>query len=129
MEKIIVNVSWCDKNYGAALSDNVPGAVVVTAKSYDELIEEVKATLQFHVEGMIADGDDVPQWLRDGDYEFEYHSTDHFLNSDPLYLVKKDGNHLFIVNLHIFSNFIVRTNCKDKKNPAHFLEQAGTIFH
>ena len=60
MEKIIVNVSWCDKNYGAALSDNVPGAVVVTAKSYDELIEEVKATLQFHVEGMIADGDDVP---------------------------------------------------------------------
>ena len=73
MEKIVVNVSWCDKNYGAALSDNVPGAVVVTAKSYDELIDEVKATLQFHVEGMIADGDEVPQWLRDGDYEFEYH--------------------------------------------------------
>ena len=29
MEKIIVNVSWCDKNYGAALSENVPGAVVM----------------------------------------------------------------------------------------------------
>ena len=27
MEKIIVNVSWCDKNYGAALGENVPGAV------------------------------------------------------------------------------------------------------
>ena len=54
MEKIIVNVSWCDKNFGAALSENVPGAVVVTAKTYDELIN-------------------VPQWLRDGDYEFEYH--------------------------------------------------------
>ena len=26
MEKIIVNVSWCDKNYSAALSENVPGA-------------------------------------------------------------------------------------------------------
>ena len=63
MEKIIVNVSWCDKNYGAALSENVPGAVVVTAKSYDELIDEVRDTLKFHVEGMIADGD----------YEFEYH--------------------------------------------------------
>ena len=75
MEKIIVNVSWCDKNYGAALSDNVPGAVVVTAKSYDELIEEVKATLQFHVEGMIADGDDVPQWLRDGDYDLASTNT------------------------------------------------------
>ena len=22
---------------------------------------------------MVADGDDVPQWLRDGDYEFEFH--------------------------------------------------------
>ena len=73
MEKIVVDVSWYDKNFGASLSENVPGAVVVTAKSYDELLNEVRETLNFHVEGMIADGDDVPQWLRDGDYEFEYH--------------------------------------------------------
>ena len=76
MEKIIVNVSWCDKNYGAALSENVPGAVVVTAKTYDELIDEIRETLDFHIEGMIADGDDVPQWLRDGDYELVYHLDD-----------------------------------------------------
>ena len=73
MEKIVVNVSWCDKNFGASLSENVPGAVVITAKSYDELVDEVRETLKFHVEGMIADGDDIPQWLREGDYEFEYH--------------------------------------------------------
>lgn len=73
MERIIVNVSWCDHNFGASLSENVPGAVVLTAKTYDELINEVRSTLDFHIEGMIADGDDVPQWLRDGDYEFEYH--------------------------------------------------------
>ena len=73
MEKIIVNVSWCEKNYGASLSENVPGAVVVTAKSYDELVDEVRNTLNFHVEGMIAEGDDVPQWLLEGDYEFEFH--------------------------------------------------------
>ena len=73
MERIIVNVSWCDKNFGASLSENVPGAVVVTAKSYEELVDEIRETLNFHVEGMIADGDDVPQWLRDGDYELEYH--------------------------------------------------------
>ena len=54
MEKIIVNVSWCDKNYGAALSENVPGAVVVTAKTYDELVDEVRDTLTFHIEGMVA---------------------------------------------------------------------------
>ena len=76
MEKIKVNVQWCDKNFGASLSDNVPGSVVLTAKSYEELLHEVPETLRFHVEGMVDDGDDVPQWLRDGAYEFEYNLAD-----------------------------------------------------
>jgi len=54
----------------------VPGSVVLTAKSYEELLREVPETLRFHVEGMVDDGDDVPQWLRDGDYEFEYNLAD-----------------------------------------------------
>lgn len=76
MEKIKVDVQWCDKNFGAKLSDNVPGAVVLTAKSYEELLREVPETLRFHVEGMMQDGDEVPQWLRDGDYEFVYNLLD-----------------------------------------------------
>ena len=76
MEKITVDVQWCDKNFGAKLSDNVPGAVVLTAKSYEELLREVPETLRFHVEGMVKDGDNVPQWLRDGDYEFVYNLLD-----------------------------------------------------
>lgn len=76
MEKIKVDVAWCDKNFGASLGDNVPGAVVLTAKTYEELLREVPETLRFHVEGMLSDGDDVPQWLIDGDYEFEYNLID-----------------------------------------------------
>lgn len=76
MEKIRVKVAWCDKNFGASLGDNVPGAVVLTAKTFDELQREVPETLRFHVEGMVEDGDEVPQWLRDGDYEFEYNLAD-----------------------------------------------------
>ena len=76
MEKIKVDVQWCDKNFGAKLSDNVPGAVVLTAKSYEELLRKVPETLRFHVEGMMQDGDEVPQWLRDGDYEFVYNLLD-----------------------------------------------------
>lgn len=76
MEKIKVDVAWCDKNFGASLGDNVPGAVVLAAKTYEELLREVPETLRFHVEGMLADGDDVPQWLIDGDYEFEYNLID-----------------------------------------------------
>ena len=29
MEKIIVDVAWCDRNYGGSLGSNVPGAVVL----------------------------------------------------------------------------------------------------
>ena len=76
MEKIRVDVQWCEKNFGAALGDNVPGAVVLTAKTYEELRREVPETLRFHVEGMVEDGDDVPQWLRNGDYELEYNLID-----------------------------------------------------
>lgn len=37
MEKIIVNVAWCDKNFGGSLSSNVPGAVVFTAPTFEAL--------------------------------------------------------------------------------------------
>lgn len=76
MEKIRVDVQWCDKNFGASFGENVPGAVVITAKTFDELTNEAEETLRFHVEGMLEDGDEVPQWLRDGDYELEYHYVD-----------------------------------------------------
>lgn len=76
MEKVRVDVQWCDKNFGASFSDNVPGAVVLTAKTFDELMKEAEETLRLHVEDMIEDGDDVPQWLRDGDYELEYNYVD-----------------------------------------------------
>ena len=76
MEKIIVNVAWCDRNFGASLSDNVPGAVVLTADTYEKLLREVPETLRYHVEGMIEDGDDVPEWLAKGEYELEYKLVD-----------------------------------------------------
>ena len=73
MEKIIVHVSWFEKNFGAALDDKVPGAVVLTAKTFEELQEAVPETLRFHVEGLLEDEDEeVPEWLAKGDYEFEW---------------------------------------------------------
>lgn len=71
-KNIKVYVEWTDKNLCASLSDNVPGSIVVTAKNIIELKREVAETLKFHVEGMLADGDEVPQWLVEGNYEFDY---------------------------------------------------------
>lgn len=73
MEKIDVYVDWCDKNFAVSFGDNVPGAVVFTAHTWEEVQKEAKETLDFHVEGMLQDGDDVPEWLRNGDYEFVFH--------------------------------------------------------
>lgn len=28
--------------------------------------------LEFHIEGLLEKGEDVPEWLKNGDYEFEY---------------------------------------------------------
>ena len=72
MEKITVNVEWCNKNFAASVGDNVPGAVVVTAKTLKQLKADVADSLRFHVEGMVADGDDVPEWLRSEEYEFDW---------------------------------------------------------
>lgn len=76
MEKIRVDVAWCKKNFSASLGENVPGAVVFTADTFGELQREAKESLDFHVEGMLADGDEVPRWLVEGDYEFEYNCID-----------------------------------------------------
>ena len=72
MEKIIVDVAWCDRNYGGSLGSNVPGAVVLTAPTLEALQKEAKKSLEFHVEGLMENGEDVPEWLKNGDYEFEY---------------------------------------------------------
>ena len=76
MEKIIVDVAWCDRNYGGSLGSNVPGAVVFTAPTFEALQKEAKESLEFHVEGLVENGEDVPEWLKNGDYEFVYNYQD-----------------------------------------------------
>ena len=72
MEKVIVDVAWCVRNYGGSLGSNVPGAVVFTAPTFEVLQKEAKESLEFHIEGLMENGEDVPEWLKNGDYEFEY---------------------------------------------------------
>ena len=76
METIKVNIEWIEKNFCAALSDNVPGSVVITAHDINELKKEISDTLRFHIDGMLQDGDFVPQWLVTGDYTFESNYVD-----------------------------------------------------
>lgn len=75
MEKIRIIIDWCDRNFGASVEDErIGGAVVATHKTYEGILKAVAEALRFHVESAVADGDEMPAWLVDGDYElcFEY---------------------------------------------------------
>lgn len=73
MEKIKVTVDWCGKNYASYITDpRVNGLVVSTGKTFEELQKETEEGLQVHIEGCIADGDAIPESIKNGDYELVY---------------------------------------------------------
>ena len=47
-----------------------------TAPTFEALQKEAKESLEFHVEGLLENGEDVPEWLKNGDYEFVYNYLD-----------------------------------------------------
>jgi len=72
METIKVEVSWSGKNYGGGWGHPDVGAIINTGKTLDEFKRGFESALEFHIEGMLADGDTVPQWLMKKDYVIEY---------------------------------------------------------
>lgn len=70
--KLKVDVSWTGKNFCCSWSDEVAGTVVVTAKTLEKLKENFAESFKWHIEGCVEDGDELPQYLVDGDYELDY---------------------------------------------------------
>jgi predicted RNase H-like HicB family nuclease len=71
MEKIKVIIDWED-NYGAA-SDEVLGCVA-THKTFNGVKEAYASALEFHLEGMKENNDEIPVKLQ-GEYELEFEMT------------------------------------------------------
>jgi predicted RNase H-like HicB family nuclease len=71
MKKISVTIEYSDKNYTAATGD-INGVVIATGKTLDEVKKEFKDAFDFHIEGCLADGDEMPCLVVKGDYEFDY---------------------------------------------------------
>lgn len=72
MEKIKVEVNWCEKNFACVWGCPDFGSIIVTNKTLEGLKKEFQKSLQWQIEDMLADGDDVPQWLASGDFEIDY---------------------------------------------------------
>lgn len=70
--KLRVDVSWTGKNFSGVWSDENVGTVVVTAKTLSKLQNDFAESLKWHIEGCIADGDTLPDYLEKGDYELDY---------------------------------------------------------
>ncbi len=69
---IYAKIAWCDKNYCAIADDTLDGAVIVTDRTFEGVKKAFAEALRFHIDGMISDGDDVPAWMADGQYEIAY---------------------------------------------------------
>lgn len=67
-----VDITWTEKNYCCGWGFEGVGAILCTNKTIDGIKHDFEESLRFHIEGLIEDGDEVPQWLIDGDYTIEY---------------------------------------------------------
>ena len=69
----MVKIDRTEENYCAVIDDPVlNGVVVVTEKDYEKLKLSVAESVDFHVKGLVDDGDVVPEWLREKKYAFKF---------------------------------------------------------
>lgn len=71
-KKLKVHVGWSGKNFCCGLSEDIGGVVVVTAKTLSKLKEDFEESLRWHIEGCLADGDELPDYMISGNYELDY---------------------------------------------------------
>lgn len=72
IHKLKISVSWTGSNFCCAWSDDEAGTVVVTSKTLLSLKEDFEQSLKWHIEGCMEDGDKLPEYLVNGNYELEY---------------------------------------------------------
>lgn len=69
---INVEISWSEKNFCCGWGYEGVGAILCTNKTLSGIKQDFEESLRFHVESMVEDGDQVPEWLASGDYEIVY---------------------------------------------------------
>ncbi|MDE6084218.1 MAG: helix-turn-helix domain-containing protein [Muribaculaceae bacterium] len=71
-KKLKVHVGWSGNNFCCELSEDIGGIVVVTAKTLSKLKEDFEESLCWHIEGCLADGDALPAYITEGNYDIDY---------------------------------------------------------
>jgi predicted RNase H-like HicB family nuclease len=71
MEKIKVSISWSGDNYAAGTGE-INGLVMATNKTLEGVKRAFKEAFEFHIEGSVADGDELPGYITNGNYELDF---------------------------------------------------------
>ena len=88
MAKVIINIDWVPSNFGAAPA-NEDIACVATGKTLEEVEKNIVEALRFHIEGMSAEDEPVPEEFR-GEWEPEFRlSTRAQLKYSDNYITRK----------------------------------------
>ena len=69
MKKIIVEIFFIENNFSAHVPE-LPGCIS-TGRTNDEIIANIQKAIEFHMEGIMEDGDKPPVSFR-GKYELVY---------------------------------------------------------
>ena len=68
-----IQTGWTGTNFCCSLDDeDINGVVVATARTLEEMKEEFADALKFHIEGCLANGDSLPDYLIKGDYRLQF---------------------------------------------------------
>ena len=73
---IRVDVSWCENKFSASFGVSAPKAVMLTADRFEDLQQKVENALDDCIKRKVANGDKVPRWLEDKEYELEFKFLD-----------------------------------------------------
>ncbi len=71
MEKIKIFISWSGDNYAAGTGE-INGMVMATNKTLEGVKESFRGAFEFHVESSLADGDELPADIIEGNYALDF---------------------------------------------------------
>lgn len=75
-KKIKVDVSWCENKFLVSFGEIVPDTFVFTADTFVGLQKAIEDGLNRHIKEIAADGFEIPLWLVNKEYEFDFRFHD-----------------------------------------------------
>lgn len=101
-----IQVSWTGDNFCCSWSGEELGTVLAANKSLESLKSEFAESLKWHIEGCVEDGDNVPEYLINGDYSlsFELNAAALLRNAEQ-YTTLTAISHASGINVKLLSHY------------------------